>query len=225
MPRDGGACERQRGSWASPSQPAAAPRCAQDLPVSQTPAVIWRSPCLSALHVLCGRGTARCILLPAALQGSHFTCSRTHINSACFLTGGAETSEVRDEGTEQAAPKAPPHSFLPNLQPGRQSAAARRGQVLAGPLTRASTPQSRTQVGSLPMQHSACTTPGSWERQLMLSLQALDSLCTGESRTNAVALSKQVIVFALSIIWGRAGADEGERQSRASAHASSREDA
>ncbi|CAK0783408.1 hypothetical protein CVIRNUC_006607 [Coccomyxa viridis] len=60
--------------------------------------------------------------------------------------GGAEASEDRERGTEQAPPKAPPHSFLPNLQPGRQSAAARRGQVLAGPLTRASTPQSRTQV-------------------------------------------------------------------------------
>ena len=48
--------------------------------------------------------------------------------------------------SKQAAPKAPPHSFLPNLQPGRASPAARRGEVLAGPLTRASTPQPRSQV-------------------------------------------------------------------------------
>ncbi len=48
--------------------------------------------------------------------------------------------------SKQAAPKAPPHSFLPNLQPGRASPAARAGEVLAGPLTRASTPQPRSQV-------------------------------------------------------------------------------
>ena len=101
-------------------------------------------------------------------------CSDTQIYTGDSLTGGAEASEDRERGTEQAPPKAPPHSFLPNLQPGRQSAAARRGQVLAGPLTRASTPQSRTQVGSRleACSNQLCQTPGSWERQLMLSMQA-----------------------------------------------------
>ena len=53
-------------------------------------------------------------------------------------------------GEKEASGK-PPHSFLPNLQPGRVSPAARREQVLAGPLTRASTPQSRSQVSGNPL--------------------------------------------------------------------------
>lgn len=68
-------------------------------------------------------------------------------------------------GEKEASGK-PPHSFLPNLQPGRVSPAARREQVLAGPLTRASTPQSRSQVSGNPLNLPS-ESPESWDLGLM----------------------------------------------------------
>ena len=150
------------GDPGHPSQPAAAPRCAPEphsyrrplaIGVTHIVASVLSTPCVGGEHL----GAYE---FPPTLPKSCFACSSTQAESVCDPTGRGKTPEDRGKGTGQARPKAPPHSFLPNLQPGRQSAASRRGQVLAGPLTRASTPQSRTQVGSwlMAMQHSACTT-------------------------------------------------------------------
>ena len=90
--------------------------------------------------------------VPAALSYRHslhaliMMPSLHLLRRQCNLHAGA----AKPAGEKEAGGK-PPHSFLPNLQPGRVSPAARREQVLAGPLTRASTPQSRSQVSSMPL--------------------------------------------------------------------------
>lgn len=87
-------------------------------------------------HVMMLVQDASCICLQS-IDGSHVCCIKHKRRFAAGLG-------IQDG--KQAATKAPPHSFLPHLQPGRASPAARRGEVLAGPLTRASTPQPRSQV-------------------------------------------------------------------------------
>lgn len=101
-------------------------------------------PCLGIKHVMVVIPRLHKHLLPIAAG---------LVLYAAYLSIMVLGAGYRRLDGKQAAPKAPPHSFLPNLQPGRASPAARRGEVLAGPLTRASTPQSRSQVRCTPKPH------------------------------------------------------------------------